>query len=623
MGLGFRLCRWSGSIENRLVGIRLFQIALIAILTLVPPLRLAYFLFTNGENCANNDDITYLEQFVRMTGPGYNWLNYFGDTFINGHSTAFNQIVFNLYVQLGQLNQNLGAAIGMVLIAIRLMIFFNMILNPSNKLRWYCLPLLSAIIFAPTCASILTQGSFAITWQLALTLAAAALWAVFRKSQPSEKKTIALASICLVLGSWTIATTLTMIPIVWFVAWRLKMLNKPSLVLLGSASALAIFPYILNLEHGGTTSRPLAAVLKPLDLTMFLSSLGRNFAPGTAWYLDRIAPAEVFTTLGIILISAISAFTIVASKIPSEARECNQPNFYNYFYPALCLPIFAIGNLLLTATVRPVIYPWYGQISIWFWIGLVAMAASLLDLKTSLESLKSGATILAATTLISIASFTLFSPAFEDKEFFLDNRSPAYLSVLRNYQTPPPRGLLPPYKYFPLRPESLAKLLKRYHLPPFSEQDTILFQGDCVVPGLVQFRNDGTEESKLYFLSQDKKEILTATDYKRLNLCLDGAMTVTWHVKIPDDAKAAQFTTDLWPLEQTGKESADRKVNALTISIGTNQPLVFELEQGQKSKIKVDLIPYRGKVVDIVFTHKQSSPRPTVLRVPKVEVERE
>ncbi|MBA4078582.1 MAG: hypothetical protein C0508_26370, partial [Cyanobacteria bacterium PR.023] len=75
--------------------------------------------------------------------------------------------------------------------------------------------------------------------------------------------------------------------------------------------------------------------------------------------------------------------------------------------------------------------------------------------------------------------------------------------------------------------------------------------------------------------------------------------------------------------EEAGKKSAGGKANALTISIGTNQPLVFEIEQGQKSNVRVDLVPYRGKVVDIVFTHKQNTPRPTVLEVPKVEVERE
>ncbi len=623
MGLGFRLCRWSGSIEKRLVGTRLFQIALIAILTLVQPLRLANFLFSNGENCANNDDITYLEQFVRMTGPGYNWLSYFGDTFVDGHSTAFNQIVFNLYLLFGHMNQNLGAAIGITLMAIRLALFFDMSLSPSNKLRWYCLPLMSAIIFAPTAASILTQGSFAITWQLALTLGAAALWALFRQSETSSTKASASASVCIVLGSWTIATTLIIIPIVWFWAWRLKLLNKLSLLFLGCATALSIFPDLLYLERGVGTSRPLAEVLKPLDLTMFLSSLGRNFAPGTGWYMERIAPAEVFSTLGLILISAICVLAKRISKRSTENNQVNQKILCQHFYPSVAIASFAVGNLLLTSMVRPIIAPWYGQISIWFWIGLVGMAASIFELVTSDEKIKSGAKILAATTLISIASFTLFSPGFEDKEFFLDNRSPAYLSVLRNYRTPPPPGLLPPYKYIPLKPERLAKILEQYHLSPFDKIDTILFQGDCVVPGLVQFRNDGTKESKLFFLSQDKKQILTATYYKRLNLCLDGSMTVTWHVKIPDDAKAAQFTTDLWPLGQTGEKSEEAKANTLTISIGTNQPLVYEVQQGQRSKVKVDLISYRGKVVDIIFAHKQSTPQPTVLGVPKVEVERE
>lgn len=623
MGLGFRLCRWSGSIEKRLVGTRLFQIALIAILTLVPPVRLAYFLYANGENCANNDDITYLEQFVRMTGPGYNWLNYFGDTFVDGHSTAFNQIVFNLYVLFGHMNQNLGATIGIALMAIRLALLFDMSVSPSNKLRWYCLPLMSAIIFAPTAASILTQGSFAITWQLALTLGAAALWALFRQSETSNSKAIASASICIVLGSWTIATTLIIIPIVWFWAWRLKLLNKLSLLFLGSATALSIFPDLLYLERGVGTSRPLAEVLQPLDLTMFLSSLGRNFAPGTGWYMERIAPAEVFSTLGLILLLAICVLAKTISKRTSEDNQVNRKILCRHFYPSLAIASFAMGNLLLTSMVRPIIAPWYGQISLWFWIGLVGMAASIFELVTSDEKLKSGAKILATTTLISIASFTLFSPGFEDKEFFLDNRSPAYLSVLRNYQTPPPPGLLPPYKYIPLKPERLAKILEHYQLSPFDKVDTILFQGDCVVPGLVQFRNDGTEESKLFFLSQDKKEILTATYYKRLNLCLDGSMTVTWQVKIPADAKAAQFTTVLWPLEQAGLKSAGGKANALTISIGTNQPLEFEIEHGQKSNVRVDLVPYRGKTVDIVFTHKQNTLEPTVLEVPKVEVERE
>lgn len=614
--------------EESEVPTRLFQIALIAILTLIPPLRLAYFLFTNGENCANNDDITYLEQFIRMTSSGYNWLNYFGDTFVDGHSTAFNQLVFNSYVQLGQLNQNLGAAIGIALIATRLSLFFDMIFSKTNKLRWYCLPLMSAIIFAPTGASILTQGSFAITWQLALTLGAAALWAIFRRSansnssNPAGTKKIVLASTCIVLGSWTIATTLIIIPIVWFSAWRMRMLNKLSVLFLGTASALAIFPDLLYLERGVGTSRPLAEVLKPLDLTMFLSSLGRNFAPGTAWYVDRIAPAEVFSLLGLVLLIAISVLAKLMSKKPIVSGD-TETAFQKHFYTSLAIASFAVGNLLLTTMVRPIIAPWYGQISLWYWIGLVGMAASLLDLQTTDEKLTSGAKILSVTTLISIASFCLFSPGFEDKEFFLDNRSPAYLSVLRNYQTPPPPGLLPPYKYIPLKPERLAKILERYHLPPFGKEDTVIFQGDCVVPGLVQFRNDGTEDSKLYFMSGDNKGIFTATYYKRLNLCLSGSMTVTWHVKVPDDAKVAEFTTGLWQLEPTINKIPDVKPNVLSIEVGSNQTLVYEMRPDEETKVKLDLLAYKGKVVDIAFTHKQNNPRPTVLEVPKVEIERE
>ncbi|MBP9090033.1 hypothetical protein KBI23_03330 [bacterium] len=607
---------------------RLFQIALIAILTLIPPIRLAYFLFTNGENCANNDDITYLEQFIRMTSSGYNWLNYFGDTFVDGHSTAFNQIVFNSYVQLGQLNQNLGAAIGIGLISIRLALFFDMIFSKTNRLRWYCLPLLSAIIFAPTGASILTQGSFAITWQLALTLGATALWAIFRRSansnssNPAGTKKIVLASTCIVLGSWTIATTLIIIPIVWFSAWRMRMLNKLSVLFLGTASALAIFPDLLYLERGVGTSRPLAEVLKPLDLTMFLSSLGRNFAPGTAWYVDRIAPAEVFSLLGLVLLIAICALAKVITDETHANGDNSKSTFHKYFYPSLAIASFAIGNLLLTSMVRPIIAPWYGQISLWFWIGLVGMAACLFELKSSDEKLGSGAKILAATTVISIASFCLFSPGFEDKEFFLDNRSPAYLSVLRNYQTPPPPGLLPPYKYVPLKPERLAKILEQYHLSPFGKEDTVLFQGDCVVPGLVQFRNDGTQNSELYFMSQDKKGIFTATYYKRLNLCLSGSMTVTWHVKIPDDAKVAELTTGLWQLDTINK-IPDIKPNVLSIEVDSNQPLIYEMRPDEETKVKVDLLAYKGKVVTIIFTHKQNNPRTTVLEVPKVEIVRE
>lgn len=612
---------------EREVPTRLFQIALIALLTLIPPIRLAYFLFTNGENCANNDDITYLEQFIRMTSSGYNWLNYFGDTFVDGHSTAFNQLVFNSYVQLGQLNQNLGAAIGIGLISIRLALFFDMIFSKTNRLRWYCLPLLSAIIFAPTGASILTQGSFAITWQLALTLGATALWAIFRRSansnssNPAGTKKIVLASTCIVLGSWTIATTLIIIPIVWFSAWRMRMLNKLSVLFLGTASALAIFPDLLYLERGVGTSRPLAEVLKPLDLTMFLSSLGRNFAPGSGWYMDRIAPAEVFSTLGLILLIAICTSARAVRK-KSIADGDTQAAFPKHFYPSLAIASFAVGNLLLTTMVRPIIAPWYGQISLWFWIGLVGMAASLLDLQTNDEKLKSGSKILAATTLISIASFCLFSPGFEDKEFFLDNRSPAYLSVLRNYQTPPPPGLLPPYKYIPLKPERLARILEQYNLSPFGKQDTVLFQGDCVVPGLVQFRNDGTQNSELYFMSSDNKSIFTATYYKRLNLCLSGSMTVTWHVKIPADAKVAELTTGLWHLDTISK-IPNIKPNVLTIEVDSNQPLVYEMHPDEETKVKIDLLAYKGKVVTIIFTHKQNNPRTTVLEVPKVEIVRE
>ncbi len=579
-------------------------------MTLIPPFRLAYFLFTNGENCGTNDDIYYLEQFARMSSSGYNWLNYFSDTFLFGHCTAFNQLVFNLFVVLGHLNQNLGAAIGLVLIAIRLALIFDMIFSTTNKIRWYCLPLLSALIFAPTGASILTQGTFAITWQLALTLAAAALWAIFRSTGTAA---IIMASICIVLGSWTIATALMTIPIVWLCAWRLKLLNKLNLLLLGTATALAIFPDLLYLEHGASTFGPITEVLKSPDFSMFLSSLGRNFAPGTAWYLGRMAPAEVFSAFGLVLFTAAVALARQAKKRNNLAQLPIQ------FYAAMAVASFAIGNLLLTTMVRNLIAPWYGQISIWFWLGLVGMAASLLDLAN--EKYKSAAKIFAATTCISIASFTLFSPSLEDKEFCLDNRSPAYLSALRNYTTPSQPGLLPPYKYADFTVPRLAKLLERYHLPPFANEDTVLFQGDCVIPELVQFQNDGTDACQLFFCD-DQNKMLNVTDYKRLNLVLEGAMTVTWHVKIPSDATFAELTTALSQLNYGSEKAAMSKANTVSLRVNGNQPQVYEVEPTAK-KVKVDLLLYRGQTADIVFSQKQNNLSTTLLEAPKVEIRRQ
>lgn len=604
--------------EESEVPTRLFQIALIAILTLIPPLRLAYFLFTNGENCANNDDINFLEQLERMSTPGYNWLNFFSDTFINGHCAAINQLVFCAYSHLAHLNQYTGSAIGLALIAIRLVLFFDLFCRRSDNRKWICLALLSAIIFGPTDASILTQGTFAITWQIALTASACALWAVFRLTGFTA---IATASACIVVGSWTIATTLAIIPIIWWFAWRLKLLNSSTMPCLSTASLVALLPYAILLPTGTHTSLTIFHLIRPCDFQIFISSLGRNFAPGTAWYFGELAPSEIFAIFGLALFFAVLTLTSVIRREGTDSGEQNP--FSHEFKSALASCLFATTNLFLITIVRPGITPWYGQISIWFWLGLVGMVNSLLTYKVSNEKLKFGTKLFAGTALTTILSFTLFSPTFEDKEFYLQNRSAVYLSILRNYNSPPPQGLVPPYADIRLQPARLARLLEQYHLPPFGKQDTILFQGDCVVPGLVQFRNDGTEDSKLCFMSNDKKGIFTATYYKRLNLCISGSMTVTWHVKVPDDAKVAEFTTGLWQLEPTINKIPDVKPNVLSIEVGSNQTLVYEMRPDEETKVKLDLLAYKGKVVDIAFTHKQNNPRPTVLEVPKVEIERE
>ncbi len=582
---------------------------------MIPPLRLAYFLFTNGENCANNDDINYLQQLERMSSPGYIWQNYFSDTFLDGHCTAISQLIFNAYVYFAHLNQYTGSAIGLAFIAIRLSIFFDLFYRNLGRQKWLYLILLSAILFGPNAASILTQGTFAITWQVALSASACALWAIFRLT---GLRAIAIASSCIVIGSWTIATTLSIIPLVWWCAWHNKLLSKSATTCLGIATLCALLPYAILLPIGSHKSMTIFQFLKPIDLHILLSTLGRNFAPGTAWYCGHLMPAEILSMFGLSLFIALWAIIVFIYRKESVFR--NKELFATEFSSALATSLFAIINLFLITTVRPVIYPWYGQISVWFWVGLVGMANCLLLLVPSNEKLKFGTSLLAGTTITTIVIFTMLSPSFEDKEFYLQSRSAAYLSALRNYQTPPPPGLLPPCAL--QAPAGLAKVLEQYHLPPFGKQDTVLFQGDCVIPGLVQFRNDDTRESKLYFIASDNKGIFTTTYYKRLNLALDGSMTVTWRVKIPADAKVAEFTTTLWQMAAAGK-AGDETANILSISTASNEPLVYQVRPREKTKVAIDLLGHKGKIVDIVFSHRQLNPSTTILEVPKVEIVKE
>ena len=496
------------------------------LLAAIPPVRLVLDLFACGENIPSNDDMIFLQIMDRITAPGYDWMHFFKDTFVQGHSVWLGELLFMPYAAAG-LDQHTGIAIGIGLMLIRFYLIQDMLLprlaEPARTLKQtMALILMSAVFFAPNNVSILSHGTFAIIWQTSLLGTTLMLWAL---SKHAARWSAPVAALGLVINAGTVGDALPMIPIAAAWYWWHRQENGPeqskirakNLAIFITTAVIACIPYLAYLHTGAANSDALSKTYFGLDIMRFASTLARNFATGSGWHYFVMDTAAAMSAFGIILFG-----TLVANLFTNQDQK-NEAN-----KNSLLIATYSISTIAAISTYRFFIFPWYGLIAMYFWLALLALAARCQN------------KYMTATTYLTVFSFVLFAPHFVDKEFFLANRTPVFASVLREPETMPDLKVYTGPKIIGMDMQHFSEILKRHSLHPFTPHEKMLMQGDTGLQDRVKLTGATIWVDK----SKSSKQTSPASA-QRLSLQMARGDQATWQAIVPASYPTAVFHAKL------------------------------------------------------------------------------
>lgn len=574
---------------NQLKAPQLVAIAVCLIVSSIPIIRLLYYIWNTGCDLPTNDDIGFIELNELMASTKYNWLGFARDSFNNGHCLMVPMFLFYCLGALTGWNQYIWCTIGVALCLLRLAFSHNFLFSRSaTYIKYMGWAMLSWLFFAPSQISVYTSGSTAIAWQLCLLLVSIAFW--FCKSYASSILGAIGAGVSGTLACWTLAAGLPAWPLLFASLFIFGYRKRSHYLLLGALCALSLIPYLLvNLS---THHHPSLG----FHWLTFVNLIGRPFCDKIGILYLSMPDSQAAGLMGL-------AYLVMAVCLSETVRKGRQELASNW--------LFCGYGLLATLTVsaaRIIIAPWYCMVSTWFWAGLAALYLQLLT-APKIVGFKSAKAI-PVIVLATICYWSLrYSRYFDDKQFYLQNRSPACGSLIRNYRIAPDtrRDLI--FRIPELTFARLARPLKEHHWSVFGDHQEWLLQGDCVLP-LVQ----SSAHSTRWIRGHNLKEGRDFTDFRWLNLDLAGAETVTWHVDLPQSLRRAAFYSALY----SPNAGSIRLAVRLTGQKDDLRSTVITTSNRKTSPITIDLTDCQGKSVDFIISGLGQQADQLVLENPRI-----
>ena len=565
--------------------------ALAIALALLAPARMAWIVFTYGENNLSNDYVARVPIVAAILEGRYSLAHLFRDTWIWGGHSWLGLLPFywlNACFFAWDLNVELG--IGLALTALKTLLVWLAVSGPLTRpARWTLLPALSFLAFSVSQVTSFTFGESVLQMQLAQVAVAAGALALARLADRPGLRATSLAA-CGLLASWSWGGGVMAWPIFAAALFASGERSLRRWVLLPAAAALGLAQYVWFLLIA-----PLPSVVKSPGLRglwRVLDLLGRPFANGTADFETKRA-AIVFGAAGL----ALAAATVWAARHTLRER----------------LPAFAIlgWSLLLAlqiSVLRAGVAPWYIVPMTVFWLGLAALLAA-------------APRRLAAVGFATIAAGLLYSNrTWEDKSLYLPSRAPVSAACLREWRTAPPgcHDLLFQWgKGDPGEFEVLASPLERAGLSVFGPRRTYLLQGDVAV-GRVAVETP----NRPAFLSRDGVTPADPKDFHRLDFVLAPGSTVTWRVNLPPNLKSAQFLTRVHaaPGDEMLARGARVSVTAEGSSVTLDKRAFVPRETARP--LSVDLSSLAGKRVTLRLAAEETpeGATPLVFEAPKIEL---
>ena len=558
-----------------------------ALFALLAPARMAWIVFTVGENNLSNDYIGRVGVVAAVLEGRYDFRNIFADTFIiYGHSWLALLPIYWFDARFFAWNMSVELGIGLLLCAAKTLLFW-LAIAPSltQRSRWVLLPLLSALTFSVSQVASFTFGESVLQMQLPQVGLALGSFAIARfEASPTVRTALVAAGGLLASWSWGGGVMAWPVFFVALLAAGERRFLHFTMLSLTAALGLSQYVWILALHPAaGSMERP--GFRQP---SRFLDLLGRPLINDSGWNF-ALRPSAV--ALG------IAGLGFAAGALWLARHQLRRR------IPTLIPLSWALLVALQIGYFRTGPSPWYLVSMTFFWVALAALLAS-------------APRPLAMAGFATIVAGLLFSNrTWEDKSFYLPSRAPASAACLREWRT---SAVACHDRLFQWGGTNLGEAvvlgepLERLRLSVFSSRRTYLLQGDVAV-GRVAI----VTPTRQAFLSRDGRTSADPNDFKRLDLVLAPGAAVTWRVDVPRNVRVAEFRTGVRAapgdvtLARGARISLDGKADGTRVLVPA----------GGREALSVDLRASAGRTVTLrIQAEEATGGSPLVFETPRVEL---
>jgi len=559
------------------------------LLALLPPARMAWIVFTNGENNLSNDYFGRVPLVASMLDGTCSLEKFVREAWIwGGHSTLTLIPIYALNARFFAWDVRVELALGLLIAGATLALIAASL---PARARWTLLPLLSLLLFSTTKVSSFTYGES--TLQMGLAQLGIAM-GVFGFARRSDRPVVLAAWVAAggVLASWSWGGGIVAWPAFFaaLVVGRVRGAAAWAVLAGGAAAGLAQYAWLLPKGMSGVAAGPVSWGTKG---RLFLDLLGRPLVNGIA-HADPNRWSQAIGAGGLLTLAAI--LILFGTKVLARTAP-------------LLLIAWTLLVALQIALVRTAVAAWYASPMAFFWAGLLMLLAA------APAPFRAGGILVVALLTLAVQR------TWEDKSYYLPSRAPVSASCLREWRTAPPECHARVFQWGEEgHSGELARLgepLERHRLSVFGPRRTYLLQGDVPL-GRVRLE----PESAPSFFSDDGRTRLDVNDFRRLDLVLSPGGTVSWRVDLPSGTRRATFSTVIRaaPGDPMLGRGARVSVTAEGSSVFLEERAFLPRETARP--LSIDLLALAGKRITLRLaaeeTHEGGTP--LVFQAPKIEL---
>lgn len=582
-------------------------VVILALVTLIPIVRMFMIVATTGADTISNDYINYVELIDKVVNGTYDWRNYFHDTFMAGaHSMAIPVLIRILIVQLTQWSIYPELYVTFMLFIAKLLLFCGAFFYSKRISNWLLGLALSALIFSTSQINIFTFGDVGLQLGLNQFGLALGIWSLVRF--PKQWRGIILMAIGGLIASWSGGGG----PLVWptfligMILLHFRKITHYGVWLF--SAVLASLPYLIYMILR-PVSRPTSSGFT-FDYHQVINAIGWPFAQSFS-----LAAATLAGLIGIVLLlsGAIMMWHYRNTLLKQSVA-------------VIMTLVYGLLNLGLITVFRGAsgLAPWYTTHFMLTWIGLTGMAyilwhsqgpKTMLPMRLRDKLLKSAGPIWSTSLAIILTLLYLRSNiTYTDKVMYLYSRAPVSASCLRHYRISPTycdKYLFQWGVGWPDNMPDLAQPLEKDHLSVFASQQRWTLQGDFVFD--TTRLHQAANIPAIFWSGDLTPNPIPWWHYKHLNLFLHAPNSIEWKITLPDNTTQADFHSAiaLSPLAP-----ADINADGVTFEIALEQPgqahkILFSkhLPAGQNnwSPVDVPLTTYAGQTITLRLASKEGN----------------